>query len=229
MKALICQFPFFVELVCCSWSVTAAVVGNWTTPQRNTNNDWKRRNQAKPNKNLHQVPSVGSTLWYLVSSGLSMSSRQHRVTWADQDTKGTARYKVTPQCCVHPLEQAARLSAQSRRYCIFLEAAKMTFVLNSLTTYRPPHPPSSPPCTPFPTVPFLYHLHKAQEARGCLMELCNCTWTWTWTWTTQSTAHVQTKNRQRFESLWTRTLLDVIITSTMDKQEERTLTNEDSH
>ena len=181
VKAFICQFPFFLELVCCSWNVTAAVVSNWTTFQRNTNNDWKRRNWAKPNRTPHQVTSVGSTLWSLVSYGLSMSSQQHRVTWADQDTNqkpGTRSLRSAASTLWNRLEQSADTLHKdtlprlcTKQNALHLSGGGWNDICFEFLGHLPPPPP--PPAPRFPQSPFsiIFTKHKG-------------TWLCTWSYAT---------------------------------------------
>lgn len=63
------------------------------------------------------------------------------------------RHKIILQCCAHPLEQVARHTLQNTNHLIFSAAAEITVVSSCL----------SPSLSPF-----LYHLHQAQRACGCL-------------------------------------------------------------
>ena len=51
----------------------------------------------------------------------------------------TFRSNIVPQCCTHPLDQAARQTSPSKRHCFFLAAAEIRFVFNFvIPSYRCP-------------------------------------------------------------------------------------------
>ena len=61
--------------------------------------------------------------------------------FGENTNKKMFRSKVIPQCCTHPLEQAARQASPSKRHCFFsAAAAEITFVFNFATSSPSPHP-----------------------------------------------------------------------------------------
>ena len=88
----------------------------------------------------------------------SLRSPSHCKLQASLDSVRTHKekilsHKIILQCCAHPLEQVARHTLQNTNHFIFSAAAEITDFSSCL----------SPSLSPF-----LYHLHQAQRACGCL-------------------------------------------------------------
>ena len=108
--------------------------------------------------------------------------------FGENTNKKTFRSKIIPQCCTHPLEQAARQASPSKTHCILSAAAEITFVFNCLI-------PSSPSplslshvfllfLSPFPPPPPPFHLLcQAQRAWDfpAWSQAAPCKWTLTLT------------------------------------------------
>ena len=84
----------------------------------------------------------------------------------------SSQCRVIPQCCAHPLEQAARYTPECRRHWN-AEDIHIDFVFNSLVNHMSLWIPflTIPPASlssQFPPHPFVHHLHQAHWACGCL-------------------------------------------------------------
>ena len=61
--------------------------------------------------------------------------------FGENTNKKTFRSNVIPQCCTHPLEQAARQASPGKSHCFLSAAAEITFVFNFVIPSSPcPHP-----------------------------------------------------------------------------------------